>query len=333
MRVIVDVMSGDNAPLALLEGVRMASEGCDASFTLVGDSDVIKRVSSEIGLDLSCIELVHTTSVVTMEDDPIDAFKHKKDSSMMLGMKLLSEGKGDAFVSAGNTGALFTGATFIVKRLPGVSRAAIGTVIPGKEPFLLVDAGANISVKPEHLEQFAIMGTVYMNRLYHIDEPLVGLLNNGTEECKGTTLQTETNEVLSACGAIRYVGSVEGTAAMFGGCHVLVTDGFTGNIFLKAIEGVSRLILDRFNDAFAQSGLLDKLPENVLGALTNTKHDFDPAEHGGSPIIGISRPVIKAHGSSNATAIKNAIFEAIEYCESGISSIISEEMLKLTDRN
>ncbi len=329
MRVIVDVMSGDNAPRALLEGVCMASKECDAEFVLVGDSAEIGRVSAEIGFDLQGVEVVHTASVVTMTDDPIDAFKHKKDSSMMLGMKLLSEGKGDAFVSAGNTGALFTGATFIVKRLPGVSRAAIGTVIPGKTPFLLVDAGANISVKPEHLEQFAIMGTVYMNNIYNISEPAVGLLNNGTEECKGTQLQTDTNTVLSDCKSIKYVGSVEGTEAMFGGCQVLVTDGFTGNIFLKALEGVSRLIFDRINGALIHHDMEGKIPAPIADELERTRLDFDPAEHGGSPIIGISRPVIKAHGSSNATAIKNAVFEAIRYFNSGVAEKISNVMLQL----
>ena len=328
MRVIVDVMGGDKAPLEILKGVLCAVKECNAEFTLVGNNDEIRRISKDIGLNTERLEIVSTSSVITMDDDPIVAFKRKKNSSMMVGLQMLADGKGDAFVSAGNTGALFTGATFIVKRAPCVSRAAIGTVIPAQKPFLLLDAGANISVTPEYLEQFAIMGSAYMRKMYNIEEVAVGLLNNGTEDCKGTPLQVETNNRLKNCASIRYAGNVEGNQAMFGACDVLVTDGFTGNIFLKTLEGTSRLLMKTIKAAYSDN-ILNKLSALLFRrSLVGIKRSFDPSEHGGSPILGISKPVIKAHGSSDAKAIKNAILQAIKYAESGVADDISEAAQK-----
>lgn len=324
MRIIIDAMGGDKAPLEILKGVLSAASACDAKFTLVGDLGEIDRIAKENGLDLDPFEVIGTSSVITMKDDPIKSFKHKKDSSMMVGLQMLADGKGDAFVSAGNTGALFTGATFIVKRTAGINRAAIGTVIPAEKPFLLLDAGANISVTPEYLEQFAIMGSAYMKKMYHIAEPAVGLLNNGTEDCKGTQLQIEANMLLQACASIRYVGNVEGNDAMFGACDVLVADGFTGNIFLKAAEGSFRLILKTLKCEYCKNPINQFSALLFRKSLEGMKHDFDPSEHGGSPILGISKPVIKAHGSSDAKAIKNAILQALQYAESGVADEISE---------
>ncbi len=323
MRIIIDAMSGDNAPSQILRGVLYAAKETDAEFLLVGNKEELLRISNEIGLPSNESEIIHTTTVIKMDDDPILAFKRKKDSSMMTGLKLLADGQGDAFVSAGNTGALFTGATFIVKRLSGINRAAIGTVIPTEKPFLLLDAGANLSVTPEYLEQFAMMGSVYMKEMYHIKEPAVGLLNNGTEECKGTQLQQETNAILHQSPYIRYVGNVEGNEAMLGACDVLVTDGFTGNIFLKAVEGSFRLLLKTLKREYCKNPINKFSAVLFHKSLAGMKHDFDPSEYGGSPILGISKPVIKAHGSSDAKAIKNAILQAVKYAESGVSNEIS----------
>lgn len=328
MRIIIDVMGGDKAPFEILKGVLGAVSECNAEFTLVGDLDETCRIAKEIGLNLEKMELVGTSSVITMNDDPIKSFKHKKDSSMMVGLQMLADGKGDAFVSAGNTGALFTGATFIVKRTAGINRAAIGTVIPAEKPFLLLDAGANISVTPEYLEQFAIMGSAYMKKMYHIAEPAVGLLNNGTEELKGTQLQVETNTLLHECTAIRYIGNVEGNEAMFGACDVLVTDGFTGNVFLKAAEGSFRLVLKTLKREYCKNPINKFSAVLFHKSLEGMKHDFDPSKYGGAPILGISKPVIKAHGSSDAKAIKNAILQAIKYAESGVS----DEIVKVAQK-
>ncbi|MBQ8409711.1 MAG: phosphate acyltransferase PlsX [Clostridia bacterium] len=324
MRVIIDAMGGDRAPLEILKGVLSALPECDAEFTLVGDSDAISRTAKQIGLSSDKFETVATSSVITMNDDPIKSFRHKKDSSMMVGLQMLADGKGDAFVSAGNTGALFTGATFIVKRVQGIKRAAIGTVIAAGKPFLLLDAGANISVTPDYLEQFAIMGSAYMKKMYHIAQPTVGLLNNGTEDCKGTQLQIETNALLRTCSSVKYIGNVEGNEAMFGACDVLVADGFTGNIFLKTAEGSFRLLLKTLNCQYCKNSINKFSAVLFHKSLQEMRHNFDPSEYGGSPILGILKPVIKAHGSSDAKAIKNAILQAVKYAQSGAADEISK---------
>ncbi len=329
--IIIDAMGGDNAPREILCGVRSALGDTDARFLLVGHTAEVEPLARDLGLGSERVELVHAPTVVDMADDPITAYSQKKDSSMMLGLRLLAEGRGDAFVSAGNTGALFTGATFIVKRAKGVKRAAIGTMIPGVKPFLLLDAGANISVTPEYLEQFAVMGSEYMKHLYGMESPAVGLLNNGSEDSKGTPLQTETHARLKVCSAIRYVGNVEGNRALLGGCDVLVADGFTGNIFLKSAEGAFRLMLGTLKREYRKN------PVNKLSALLfrkslgSMKQTFDPSEHGGSPILGISKPVIKAHGSSDARAIRNAILRAMSYAQSGMAETLSDALAAKTD--
>ena len=325
-RVIVDAMGGDNATFEILRGVGAAMARTDASFTLVGSAHEIERLSKLLRLDMTRVELIHAPAVVEMSDDPIVAYSQKKDSSMMTGLRLLAEGQGDVFVSAGNTGALLTGATFLVKRAKGVKRAAIGTMIPGVKPFLLLDAGANVSVTPEYLEQFAVMGSVYMRTMYGIEEPAVGLLNNGTEDHKGTPLQIETHARLQACPAIRYVGNVEGNQAMLGGCDVLIADGFTGNIFLKSAEGAFRLMLKTLKQEYTRS-LKNRVSALLFRkSLAGMKQTFDPSEHGGSPILGVAKPVIKAHGSSDAGAIRNAILRAVAFAQSGFAETLSESL-------
>ena len=329
--IIIDAMGGDNAPREILCGVRSALRDTDARFLLVGHTAEVEPLARDIGLGSERVELVHAPTVVDMADDPITAYSQKKDSSMMTGLRLLAEGRGDAFVSAGNTGALFTGATFIVKRAKGVKRAAIGTMIPGTKPFLLLDAGANVSVTPAYLEQFAIMGAEYMKHLYRLESPTVGLLNNGTEDGKGTPLQTETHARLKECGSICYVGNVEGNQALLGGCDVLVADGFTGNIFLKSAEGAFRLMLGTLKREY-QRNAVNKLSALLFRrSLGSMKQTFDPSEHGGSPILGISKPVIKAHGSSDARAIRNAILRAIGYAQSGMAETLSASLTAKAD--
>ena len=324
MRVIVDVMGGDNAPLEILRGSIAAAAESRASFILVGDRDVISALAEENGYDISRFDIVHTSTVITMEDDPLSVVRAKKDSSMSVGLRLLADGEGDVFVSAGNTGALFTGATLIARKVRGIQRAAIGTVLPTATPCLLLDSGANVTVTDEYLEQFAVMGAAYMKKMYGIEEPAVGLLNNGTEDCKGTPLQIEANRRLAACSAIRYVGNVEGNAVPLGACDVLVTDGFTGNIFLKTMEGVGKLFLKSVKEVFTKNGLTRLSALLVKRSFSEMKRVYDPAEHGGAPFLGISKPVVKAHGSSDARAFKNAIFEAIRYAESDVIYEIAE---------
>lgn len=318
MRIIVDVMGGDNAPLETVKGVCQAAAEYDAEYTVVGNRSEIEKIAQENGLDLSGFELVHAETVIDMEDDPLSVVRAKSDSSMSTGLRLLAEGKGDAFVSTGNTGALFTGATLIVRKIKGIQRAALAMILPVNPPLLLLDCGANVVVNDEYLEQFAVMGSAYMKKMYKLRSPRVGLLNNGTEESKGTELQRLAYQRLSACNKIKFVGNVEGSAIPNDVCDVLVTDGFTGNVVLKTIEGVSKLMMHSIKDIFYANALTKVSALMVKGRVSEFKKNFDATEHGGAPLLGISRPVIKAHGSSNANAFKNAIRQAIAYSNSGM---------------
>ncbi len=332
MRIIVDVMGGDNAPLETVKGVCEAAAEYSASYILVGDKDQIKKVAEENNLDLSRFEIVHTESVITMEDDPLSVVRAKSDSSMSTGLRMLSEGKGDVFVSTGNTGALFTGATLIVRKIRGISRPALATVLPMQPPVLLLDSGANVVVTEEYLEQFAVMGSAYMHKMYNIESPRVGLLNNGAEEHKGTPLQVETYKRLSSCERINFVGNIEGNQIPTDACDVLVTDGFTGNVLLKTIEGMGKLMSKTLKDIF-YANTFSKMSGLVMKKkLDEIKRDFDATEHGGAPLLGISKPVIKAHGSSNAKAFKNAIRQAMNYYNSGMIYNIADAAAEFVER-
>ena len=318
MRIIVDVMGGDKAPDETVKGVCLAAREYNATYILVGDRAQIERVAEENALDIRRFDVVHTGDVITMEDDPLCVVRGKNDSSMARGLRMLADGEGDAFVSTGNTGALFTGATLIVRKIKGVTRAGIGSVLPFATPTLLLDTGANVTVTEENLQQFGSMGSAYMRKIYGIAEPRVGLLNNGSEECKGTELQRNAYRLLANDPEINFVGNVEGNTAVFGGCDVLVADGFTGNVFLKGIEGIGKMMLLKLKDVLYSNTATKLAALTMKKQLMAMKKELDPKEHGGAPILGISKPVIKAHGSSDAVAFKNAIRQAIAYADSGV---------------
>ncbi len=310
-------MGGDKAPEETVKGVIQATKELNATFILVGNRNDIERIAAENDFDIRRMDIVHTETVITMEDDPLCVVRGKQDSSMAVGLKMLAEGQGDAFVSTGNTGALFTGATLIVRKVKGIRRAGIGSIIPLENPILLLDSGANIAVNEEDLEQFGVIGSAYMAKMYGIESPRVGLLNNGAEDCKGTPLQKAAYARLSANPEINFVGNIEGNVLSQNSCDVIVTDGFTGNILLKSLEGLGKLLLGKLKGMFLSTPVTKLAAlsmKNQVGAL---KKQFDSSEHGGSPILGISKPVIKAHGSSDAKAFKNAIRQAINYAESG----------------
>ena len=325
MKMIIDCMGGDNAPLEMLKGVVDAKAELGGEYLLVGHKEILETVARENGLDISGFEILHAETVITMEDDAM-AFREKKDSSMTMALKALANGEGDAMVSCGNTGTLFAGATLTVRRIKGVHRAALAATLPFNPPVLLLDCGANVTVQPEFLPQFAAMGSAYMKALYSLDNPRVGLLNNGAEEHKGTPLHTEAHQLLKACPDINFVGNVEGNQVPFSPCDILVTDGFTGNVLLKTMEGMGKMFSSRMKGIFYKS-LLTK-----LGALTvkksfmQFKKDFDVKEHGGSPILGIRKPVIKAHGSSDARAFKSAIRQAMRFAESGAIESLERQL-------
>lgn len=336
MRIIVDIMGGDNAPRETMLGVLAAAEEYKdrgVEYTLVGDEQAMREIALEAGKDLSAFEIVATEQVITMEDDPVCVMRAKKDSSMSTGLRMLAEGKGDAFVSTGNTGALFTGAMLIVRKIKHIQRAGIASILPLSNPVLLMDTGANVEVTEENLEQFARLGSAYMKMQYGIESPRVGLLNNGTEDSKGTPLQVEAYAKLKAMDDINFVGNVEGSALPFDVCDVLVTDGFTGNVLVKTIEGMGKLLMTQLKDVVYGSGWKGKLAGALIKKpLTDMKHRFDANEVGGAPILGVSKPVIKAHGSSNAKAFKNAIRQAIDYASSTIIDDVTATMAAVAEK-
>ncbi len=326
MKIIVDAMGGDNAPLCNVKGALDAVASYGVQVILVGDGEVILRcLRDDLGMgDLpQGLEIAHASQVVTMEDNPALAFKEKKDSSLTVGLNLLNEGAGEAFVSAGSTGALLSAATLLTKRVRGIRRAALAPVVPtGNGGAVLIDCGANAECTPEYLLQFAYMGSFYAQHALGRPEPKVGLLNIGVEESKGAELQKATYALLRQAGEegrINFVGNVEAREAVEGGAvDVIVADGFSGNIFLKAVEGTG-LFLARQVKGLFKKNLLTKLAALLVkGGLADFKKLLDSEEVGGTALMGISKPVIKAHGSSSPKAIQNAIRQGMELARSGL---------------
>ncbi|MCQ2430598.1 MAG: phosphate acyltransferase PlsX [Clostridia bacterium] len=317
MKLIIDCMGGDNAPREMLKGAAAAKAEFGGDYILVGPTDALLACAAENGIDLSGFELLNAEDVVTMNDDPLCVTKDKKESSMAVALRALRDGVGDALVSPGNTGALFAGASLVIRRMKGVHRAAIGAILPFGDPCLLMDAGANVTVQPEFLPQFAVMGTAYMKAVFGMEAPRVGMLNNGTESCKGTPLQTTAYGLLAETAGINWIGNVEPGALPFGACDVAVCDGFTGNICVKAYEGLGKYVLNGLKGVFMTNADTQKAAAVLAQPLSEFKKSFDPSELGGSPILGLNKPVIKAHGSCDARMFRSAIRQAVRLCESG----------------
>ena len=323
MKIIVDAMGGDNAPQAIVQGALDAHKKHGVDILLVGRAaDVLRAVEACGEKTLPAgVELKDASEVVEIADDPATAFKMKKDSSLTVGLNLLKAGEGDAFVSAGSTGALLSGATLLVKRIRGIRRAAMGPVIPtfgGRA--VLCDCGANAECTPEYLLQFAYLGNYYAKRVLGVEKPRVALLNIGAEEEKGDTLRHETYALLQAAseaGRLRFTGNIEASDVMMGGADVVVADGFTGNVMLKSLEGTGKFLLKELKKMFLSSTKTKLAAAMVKSDMADMKKLLDPSEIGGTPFLGISKPVIKAHGSSDARAICNAVLRAKEYAESG----------------
>ena len=323
MKIIVDAMGGDNAPAAVVQGALDAHKQHGVDILLVGRAaDVLRAVEACGEKTLpSGVELKDASEVVEISDDPATAFKMKKDSSLTVGLNLLKAGEGDAFVSAGSTGALLSGATLLVKRIRGIRRAAMGPVIPvlgGKA--VLCDCGANAECTPEYLMQFAYLGNYYAKRVLGVEKPRVALLNIGAEEEKGDALRHETYALLQAAaeaGRLHFTGNIEAGDVMMGGADVVVADGFTGNVMLKSLEGTGKFLLKELKKMFLSSAKTKLAAAMVKSDMADMKKLLDPSEIGGTPFLGISKPVIKAHGSSDARAICNAVLRAKEYAESG----------------
>lgn len=319
MKVIVDAHGGDNAPLEVVKGAVLARDAYGVSIVLVGNEDEINRVAKEEDLSLDGIEIVHTTDVISMNDIPKTILREHKECSMAVGLRLLADNGGDAFVSAGSTGALLMGATFLVKRIKGISRAALAAIIPSdKGPFMLLDSGANLDCRPDMLYQFARMGSLYMSLVIKKGEPAtVGLLNVGTEEHKGSDLQHETYAMLKDSD-MSFVGNVEARDVPAGAADVIVADGFSGNVLLKTLEGTVSMLLSYIKQIF-YTNLGTKLAALVIKPhLGSLKKKLSTEEHGGAPLLGVTRPVIKAHGNAKARAIQNAIRVAAEFAKADV---------------
>ena len=335
MNIIIDAMGGDNAPLEIVKGALSAHARFDCDITLTGDETAIRTAAAQCGAaQLPAGVAIHpTTETVDMCDDPSTVFRRKKDTSMGAALTLLRDGAGDAAVSAGSTGALLTGATLITKRIHGIRRAAMAPVIPTTTGYaVLIDCGANAECTPEYLLQFAYLGNFYAQRVLNVARPRVGLLNIGAEDSKGTNLQKQTLALLREAdsrGDLHFIGNIEAKDAIKGGCDVIVTDGFSGNVMLKTIEGVGSFAGSALKTMFKKNLLTKLAALLVMPGLNEFKARLDPNKVGGTAFIGISRPVIKAHGGSNAEAIENAVGQAIQVAQSGITEAIAEHIDKM----
>lgn len=326
MKIIVDAFGGDNAPLEIIKGCADAAEQLNVNIIVTGNEDTIRKVANENSISLDNIEIENCSEVITMDDSADAVLKTKKDSSMAVGIRLLNEGSGDAFISAGNSGALCMGATLGIKRIKGIKRPAFAPILPCANGFfMLMDGGANIECRPEMLYQYGLMGSIYMQKVMGIEKPRIGLANVGTEEHKGTELYQNTYELLSNSN-LNFIGNVEGRDLSEGFCDLVVCDGFTGNLILKTYEGVAITLMKEIKSMFT-SGIKGKLSAAlVMKDLKRFKTKFDYNSYGGAAILGTSKPVFKAHGNAKASTIVNAIKLCKEYVNADTINEISSSL-------
>ena len=339
MKIILDAMGGDHAPEAPVMGAIQAAKDYHTQITLVGRGQEILDVLKKNGIsDLpEGILISNADDVVDMHDDPAEAVRKKKNSSMMVGLRMLSEGQGDAFISAGSTGALLSGATLIVKRVKGVRRAAMGPAMPNKTggKTVILDCGANAECTPEFLLQFGLIGSLYAKKYLGMENPKIGLLNIGTEDSKGTPLQKEAYGLLqdaSDRGVLNFVGNVEARDVPLGAVDVVVCDGFSGNVLLKSIEGTAMFMGSLVKKIFKKNLFTGLGYLFCKSGVNDLKKMLDYREIGGTPFLGIKKPVIKAHGSSDALAFRNAVKQAMDAAKSDISQELEQGLAQLAPK-
>lgn len=333
MRIILDGMGGDNAPGEIVKGAVEASKLIEDEIVIVGDGDKIKSQLKKYKYSDEKISVKHASEVIENDDAPVRAVRRKKDSSMVVGLNMVKSGEGDLFISAGNTGALMAGALFNLGRIQGIDRPAIASIYPilgMKKPSLLVDAGANSECKPSNLLEFAMMGSIYMEKVLGRENPKIGLVNLGVEETKGSTLTKAAFGLLEK-SHLNFSGNIEAREVPLGGADVVVCDGFVGNVILKLTEGLAINIVNLLKKKFTENARAKMGAVLLSKKLRSLKEEFDYTEYGGAPILGVKGPVVKMHGSSNANAVKNSILKAIPFAEENVVGIISESVFEIEE--
>ncbi len=328
VKIVVDAMGGDNAPQSTVQGtVDALNKSQEISVILVGKEDVIRKELEQYTYPKDRLTIVPASEVIEMAEPPVMAIRKKKDSSIVVGMKLVKEGQADAFVSAGSTGAVLVGGQLVVGRLKGVERPPLAPLIPTAKGFsLLIDCGANVDARASHLVQFARMGSIYMENIMGVKNPRVGIVNIGAEEEKGNALVKETFPLLKECKDINFIGSVEARDIPKGECDVVVCEAFVGNVILKLYEGVGSTLMKEI-----KKGMMETLRSKIGGflvkpALKKTLKSFDTSERGGAPLLGLRGLVVKTHGSSGAKEISNSILECVAFKRQEISQKIEENL-------
>jgi len=336
MKIIVDAMGGDHAPLEIVKGaVNAAKNRPGLEIVLVGRENDVRGAAAACGSLPSTVSFVNASEVIEMSDDPATAFKTKKDSSITVGLTMLKNGEGDAFVSAGSTGALLSAGTLLVKRVRGIRRAAMAPLLPtAGKGVVLVDCGANAECTVEYLLQFAYLGSFYASKTLGVMQPRVGLLNIGTEDSKGDQLRKDAYAALKAAGDaghLNFIGNIEAKEAVKGGCDVVVADGFSGNVMLKTVEGVGSFLGKELKGLFLKNLKTKIAALLVKDGLNSFKSRLDPDTVGGTPFLGLQKPVIKAHGSSKAKAVENAVYQAVSAAQSDLAREIEAniELMKV----
>ena len=333
MRIILDGMGGDNAPGEIVKGAVEASKLIEDEIVIVGDGDKIEFQLKKYKYSDEKISVKHASEVIENDDAPVSAVRRKKNSSMVVGLNMVKSGEGDLFISAGNTGALMAGALFNLGRIQGIDRPAIASIYPilgTKKPSLLVDAGANSECKPSNLLEFAMMGSIYMEKVLGRENPKIGLVNLGVEETKGSTLTKAAFGLLEK-SHLNFSGNIEAREVPLGGADVVVCDGFVGNVILKLTEGLAINIVNLLKKKFTENARAKMGAVLLSKKLRSLKEEFDYTEYGGAPILGVKGPVVKMHGSSNANAVKNSILKAIPFAEENVVGIISESVFEIEE--
>lgn len=333
MRILLDGMGGDHAPECVVEGAIAAAGRTDHEIVIIGQEDLIRQTLDKFGYHGEQIKVIHAGEVISNDESPVRAVRRKKDSTIVVGMNMVRDGEGDVFLSAGSTGALLAGGLFILGRVPGIDRPTLATVYPviGHQPSLLVDTGANAECRPNNLLEFAVMGSIYMEKVMGRPDPTIGLVNNGAEAHKGTALTKKAHEMLTESN-LNFIGNIEARDLQDAVCDVIVTDGFTGNAIIKLTEGLGLMVLRELKSRFTAS-TRSKMGALLLSdQLRGIKKEFDYTEYGGAPILGVKGALLKMHGSSDARAVEQTILKAIPYVEENVVGTIAdamEEIVKL----